>query len=310
VQSLSEVCLYNLFVASQRGQWNDRAADIEVDRYLDNTDDDLAEQYKSLRPEVIQTLIGFPCLFAYEEQVKRPARIGWLTAIKPRTNRVRIEYRINDSLPAITPAKLRKMFAELDIPPHTINSRQWAVKNIDLADLLLRHGILDEKTLRSFARDGKPVLASTRSDVQTEEQQLSVFRTPITGPEPDLVSVMMPFARSFDAVFVTLKAACSACSLRCERADNIWDDEVVMQDVYSLIYRSRAVICDFSGRNSNVFYEAGIAHALGKPVIPIARSKKDIPFDLAHFRFANYKTSKLRDLKKKIVSRLKVVTKL
>jgi len=48
------------------------------------------------------------------------------------------------------------------------------------------------------------------------------------------------------------------------------------------------VVCDFSGRNANVFYEAGIAHTLGKHVVPITQNPEDIPFDLRHHRYARY----------------------
>jgi hypothetical protein len=37
-----------------------------------------------------------------------------------------------------------------------------------------------------------------------------------------------------------------------------------------------------------VFYEAGIAHTLGKHVIPITQSAEDIPFDLRHHRYLRY----------------------
>ena len=37
-----------------------------------------------------------------------------------------------------------------------------------------------------------------------------------------------------------------------------------------------------------MFYEAGIAHTLGKHVIPIAQTLKDIPFDLRHHRTLTY----------------------
>jgi nucleoside 2-deoxyribosyltransferase len=37
-----------------------------------------------------------------------------------------------------------------------------------------------------------------------------------------------------------------------------------------------------------VFYEAGIAHALGKHVVPITQNAEDIPFDLRHHRYARY----------------------
>jgi hypothetical protein len=39
---------------------------------------------------------------------------------------------------------------------------------------------------------------------------------------------------------------------------------VLIAHAFSLIYRSRIVICDFSRRNPNVFHEAGIARTLSK----------------------------------------------
>lgn len=72
------------------------------------------------------------------------------------------------------------------------------------------------------------------------------------------------------------------------RADNFWENHYVIQDIVNLIARARIVICDLSNRNSNVFYEAGIAHALGKEVILIAQSDGDVPFDLRHLRYVKY----------------------
>jgi hypothetical protein len=48
------------------------------------------------------------------------------------------------------------------------------------------------------------------------------------------------------------------------------------------------VICDCSGKNPNVFYEAGIAHAVGKEAILIAQSEDGVPFDLRHLRYIRY----------------------
>ena len=49
----------------------------------------------------------------------------------------------------------------------------------------------------------------------------------------------------------------------------------------------KSVIADSSGRNLNVFYEIGLAHAIGVPVILITRSSDDVPFDLRHRREIN-----------------------
>ena len=54
------------------------------------------------------------------------------------------------------------------------------------------------------------------------------------------------------------------------------------------VYHSTVVVCDLTGRNPNVFYELGIAHALGKDVIPITQNTNDIPFDIQHHRYILY----------------------
>jgi hypothetical protein len=35
-------------------------------------------------------------------------------------------------------------------------------------------------------------------------------------------------------------------------------------------------------------YETGIAHTLGKHVVPISQSLDDVPFDMAHHRILKY----------------------
>jgi hypothetical protein len=62
----------------------------------------------------------------------------------------------------------------------------------------------------------------------------------------------------------------------------------VMQDIVSLICQAGVVVADCSGRNPNVFYEAGIAHTLGREVILIAQNIDDVPFDLRHLRVLTY----------------------
>jgi hypothetical protein len=99
---------------------------------------------------------------------------------------------------------------------------------------------------------------------------------------------MMPFEGSLRGVFDAIRAAAAAQGMTCQRADDIWIHSAVIQDAFSLLYRSFIVVCDFTGRNPNVFYEAGIAHTLGKHVIPITQSAEDIPFDLRHHRYLRY----------------------
>ena len=47
----------------------------------------------------------------------------------------------------------------------------------------------------------------------------------------------------------------------------------------SELLNARVVIADLTGRNPNVFYELGITHSFGRPLISIADSVKSLPFD-------------------------------
>ena len=57
-------------------------------------------------------------------------------------------------------------------------------------------------------------------------------------------------------------------------------------------------IANISGRNPNVFYELGLAHALGKPVIIVSESLSDIPFDINSSRILAFDDEK--DLETKL----------
>jgi hypothetical protein len=57
----------------------------------------------------------------------------------------------------------------------------------------------------------------------------------------------------------------------------MWENPAIIQDIVSLIDRSRVVICDCTGRNPSVFYEIGIAHTLGREVILITQNPEDSP---------------------------------
>ena len=116
----------------------------------------------------------------------------------------------------------------------------------------------------------------------------SVFSVPNFQPNERLIAVMMPFTDSFSPVYSAINGVSQHLSFSCLKADDIWNHSTVIQDVFDLIFRSFIVICDFTGKNPNVFYEAGIAHTLGKHVIPITQHAGDIPFDLQHHRYLPY----------------------
>ncbi|UFH55041.1 hypothetical protein [Spirosoma sp. KNUC1025] len=134
-----------------------------------------------------------------------------------------------------------------------------------------------------------------------------VFRIPDKPVESNVLSVMMPFESKFSGTYRSIRNVCDKLRIDCKRADDIWNNSILIQDVFDLIFTSKAVITDFTDRNPNVFYETGVAHTLGKLVIPITQSVNDIPFDLRHHRALTYLSNtegllKLeQDLEKKLL---------
>ena len=137
-----------------------------------------------------------------------------------------------------------------------------------------------------FDSEGFHVSAKVKANKITFSPE--VFEVPLPAIQDDLVSVMMPFDAGFTPVYQSIKAAASAVGMECSRADDIWEESVVVQDIFNLIFRSKIVVVDFTGKNPNVMYETGIAHTLGKTVVPLTQVVDHIPFDLRHHRALTY----------------------
>jgi hypothetical protein len=125
---------------------------------------------------------------------------------------------------------------------------------------------------------------------QTAQLVVPAFRGKNVAFERDLIFVVMPFAKTFLPIYDTIKLAVTACQQRCERADDIFSTQPIMENVWEGLNRASIVISDLTGKNPNVFYETGIAHTLGKDVVLITQALEDIPFDLRGFRYYEYFT--------------------
>ena len=136
-----------------------------------------------------------------------------------------------------------------------------------------------------------------------------VFSVPTKEQDSKLVAVMLPFI--YNDTFEVVKSACDSLSLSCLKADDIWENSTFIQDIFDLIFTSQVVVADFTGKNPNVFYEVGIAHTLGKTVIPITQNIDDVPSDLRHHRVLKYLPNKegYQELAKELSKRLHTLTK-
>lgn len=77
------------------------------------------------------------------------------------------------------------------------------------------------------------------------------------------------------------------------RGDEVYSTGAIIDDIFSSISKSAMVLCDATGKNPNVNYELGVAHALQKPAIIITQSVSDVPFDYRHLRVIVYDRTKV-----------------
>jgi HEAT repeat protein len=65
-----------------------------------------------------------------------------------------------------------------------------------------------------------------------------------------------------------------------------------MADIWRSIQEATFVVADLSGRNPNVLYELGLAHAVQKPAVLLSQQIDDIPFDLRSIRCLIYQNER------------------
>ncbi|MFX1284971.1 MAG: nucleoside 2-deoxyribosyltransferase [Promethearchaeota archaeon] len=68
------------------------------------------------------------------------------------------------------------------------------------------------------------------------------------------------------------------------RADKIGKPGIITLQIIEQLNSADLVIADLKGHNPNVFYELGIRHVIGKPIIQIYHPDERIPFDVSGLR--------------------------
>ena len=133
-------------------------------------------------------------------------------------------------------------------------------------------------------------------EIENSERQRRIVRlNPIfQGREfllnEHLVFALFPFKEPYDTIYDDhIKPSVESIDgLKCQKANDIYNNRPIIEDIWQFTNESRVLIAELTGRNANVFYETGIAHTVGKEVILITQSMDDVPFDLRHLRCIVY----------------------
>jgi hypothetical protein len=137
---------------------------------------------------------------------------------------------------------------------------------------------------RAKTADARAATAAIAGQVETPEG------TPQRQREfLDTCFVMMPFGEWPDRYYKEIYVpAVKAAGFEPVRADELFHTGSVVEQIWEQIEKAKVLLADLSGRNPNVFYELGLAHAAKKPVVFTASNVDDVPFDLRHLRVIPY----------------------
>jgi DNA-binding CsgD family transcriptional regulator len=129
----------------------------------------------------------------------------------------------------------------------------------------------------------------------------------------DSCFVVMPFGGWHDNYYLNIyKPAIEEAGLTPMRADDIYRPSTIIKDIWELTNKATIILADLTGKNPNVFYELGLAHALAKPAILITESMEYVPFDLRALRILEFDKNHFEwgaILRQKIIASIKETIK-
>lgn len=239
------------------------------DRMFEFTDSTIKEHYQQdiSQLSTLPTVVVAELANSYHLGWPVPARFTQISNVQPQSggSTVRFEYQhLDDAIlsEAVFDSELFQMSGEALEMERT----HWAVKEGNLAEWMISQW------------KGRVALGKPRF-FDVPEWPMSKLND---------IAIMMPFTAEFDDVYRAIKVACDSAQATHVRVDQIYKPSKIADDIFAAIAQSRLVICDLTGKNPNVLYEAGLAHALNVEVVVLTQNENDVPFDLRQFRFFPY----------------------
>jgi len=129
---------------------------------------------------------------------------------------------------------------------------------------------------------------------KNESVHLSEFLKSAGITQQDLISdkrlvfVLTPFNEKYFKIYDVIRDICTSVGIKCIRGDEEFLKSDILPHILRQLVKSAFVIANIDGRNPNVFYELGIAHALDKPTILVGTAPEKLTIDIQSKRFVFY----------------------
>lgn len=134
---------YNLLMSGNDQAWTGTSWAMDYGRMFEYTHAQVKQPFEALDDKALQALIGLPTLFTYEKYLNASAHVGRITSINRRQREFAFTFAFDTNVAPIPHALFMNLLNDLDIDPKwEVNRSHWAVKNVSLADVLHRAGLL------------------------------------------------------------------------------------------------------------------------------------------------------------------------
>ena len=138
-----------MFISSNPDSW--ASSPYECDRgraVVEYTADEISVRYKSFDESAINELKSFPALFVTERETTE-SMIGYITNIRRHSSSVSIEFEIDKNLPLLPIGAIEAMREDIYLGPWELYRTHWAVKDVPIVDILLRHEYLNQQQIEA-----------------------------------------------------------------------------------------------------------------------------------------------------------------
>jgi hypothetical protein len=109
------------------------------------------------------------------------------------------------------------------------------------------------------------------------------------------IFLLTPFSPDYSDIYEAIRTASNKAGYVVARFDDVSGVGRITSAILREITDASLIIADVSNRNPNVLYELGIAMALNKPTIIIARKGEEFPFDITETRAIIYDRSRINE---------------
>lgn len=151
--------------------------------------------------------------------------------------------------------------------------------------MMISHERFDK--MNYLLKDAQEAILSDKNKMQIDFfKQLGI--TEKISIDPKLVFILTPFNPNYKSQYEAIKDTAESLGFIASKGDDDLRSRSILRHIIKQIMKSRIVIANISSRNPNVFYELGIAHAIGKPVLMISETLIDLPFDINSTRIMTY----------------------